>query len=83
MKVAANCVVKSRQDLGGLLSYWLKHNSFAGKRQTVSGKNWLSSDFHPSQLRLIYDLYGDKIVDAYLDGELSTKIPKLFSCIST
>ena len=44
--------------------------------------NYLSGvDFHASQLRVIYDLFDDKIVDSYLSGALGSRKPKLFSCL--
>ena len=46
------------------------------------GKNWIGSDFHASQLRVIYELFNDDIVDRYLNGELEQKKPKIFSCIT-
>lgn len=45
------------------------------------GKNWIGSDFHAAQLRVIYDLFNDQIVDKYLGGELEQKKPKIFICI--
>ena len=41
------------------------------------GKMFLARDFHASQLKVIYDLYDDDIVDHYLDGKLDCRIPKL------
>jgi methionyl-tRNA formyltransferase len=45
--------------------------------QTTTGRIWRASDWRPEHLRLIYDVYGDRIVDAYLDGEFSKRDPKL------
>ena len=79
--VGARCVVKARDDLNSILSYWKVKRKFDGMVQKTSGRNWRGADFHASQLRVIYDLYNDKIVDSYLSGSLSTRKPKLFSCI--
>ena len=49
---------------------------------SLSGKNWISRDFHPSHLRVIYKLFNDDIVDKYLDGELQQNKPRLISCIN-
>ena len=38
-----------------------------------------NSDFNPVQLRIIYDQFENKLVDRYLDGKLSTRIPNLYS----
>ena len=45
--------------------------------QSTTGKNFLSRDFQPSHLRMIYETYNDDIVDQYLDGNLKQHKPKL------
>ena len=45
--------------------------------QSTTGKNFLSRDFQPSHLRMIYETYNDDIVDQYLDGNLKQQKPKL------
>ena len=37
--------------------------------------------FYSSHLRVIYNLFDNKIVDFYLDGKLGKQVPSLFSCI--
>ena len=79
--VGAKCVIKAKDDLPSIFKHWKRERKFLGEKQKVLGKNWIGSDFHASQLRVIYDLFNDEIVDKYLDGELQQKNPKLFSCI--
>ena len=79
--VGARCVVKARDELNSIFSHWKKSRGFDGMLQTTSGRNWRGVDFHASQLRVIYDLYQDKIVDSYLSRSLSNRKPKLISCI--
>ena len=79
--VAAKCVVKAKKDLRKILTYWKKKRKFNGKIQHTSGRNWRNIDFHASQLRVIYDLFDDNIVDSYLCGQLDDRKVKLFSCI--
>ena len=79
--VGARCVVKARDELNSIFSHWKKSGGFDGMLQTTSGRNWRGVDFHASQLRVIYDLYQDKIVDSYLSRSLSNRKPKLISCI--
>ena len=62
--------------------HWKSEREFKGVVQNTSGRNWRGIDFHASQLRVIYDLYQDKIVDSYLSGALSARKPKLISCIN-
>ncbi len=42
----------------------------AGIKQRSAGKLFLSRDWRPEHLRLIYEVYGDKVVDAALQGEI-------------
>jgi hypothetical protein len=79
--VGARCVVKARDELSKIFNYWKSEQGFEGIIQKTSGRNWREVDFHGSQLRVIYDLYQDKIVDSYLSGELSNRKPKIVSCI--
>ena len=41
------------------------------------GKLFYKSDWKPSMLKIIYELYDDKIVDLHLNKEIISKIPKL------
>jgi len=40
------------------------------KKQMATGKNWLQSDFREPHLQVIYEKFGDSLVDMYLDGNL-------------
>lgn len=79
--VGARCVMKARDDLKKIIDHWDKFGEFSGLLQTTSGRNWRGVDFQPAQLRVIYDLFEDSIVDQYLDGKLGSRAPKLFSCL--
>lgn len=46
--------------------------------QGTTGRIWRSADWRPEHLRLIYDVYEDRIVDHCLDGEFGHAEPKLF-----
>lgn len=43
----------------------------------TTGRIWRSKDWRPEHLKLIYQVYNDKIVDAYLNGELENSKPIL------
>lgn len=47
--------------------------------QKSAGKLFMSRDWTPQTLRLIYDVFDDKIVDRYLEGELTRDDPNLIS----
>lgn len=49
----------------------------APKKQKTSGKLWLGSDWRPDHLRLIYDVFENRIVDRYLDNEFQQSTPDL------
>jgi folate-dependent phosphoribosylglycinamide formyltransferase PurN len=54
----------------------------AGKVHTpahpkTSGRIWREVDWRPAHLHPIYDLYANRIVDRYLDGEFGSSEPKL------
>lgn len=80
--VGAKCVVKAKDDLSKIIYHYKLHGGFRGKSQMTSGRNWLSSDFHASHLRVIYELFDDNIVDQYLSDNLTIKNPNLFTSIT-
>lgn len=45
--------------------------------QRGTGRNFLASDFKPEHLRLIYNVFDDDMVRHYLDGRLTSKVPRL------
>ncbi len=45
--------------------------------QRTAGRIWRDSDWRPEHLRLVYETYGDRVVDAYLDGKLRQRAPQL------
>lgn len=77
--VGAKCVINAAADAVKLISKWHIDRSFKGEVQKTTGRVWRSCDFHPSQLRVIYDLFDDSIVDAYLQGELDQTLPRIIS----
>jgi hypothetical protein len=49
----------------------------APRRQTTTGRIWRSTDWRPAHLHPIYDHYGNRIVDRFLDGEFGGEAPRL------
>jgi hypothetical protein len=45
--------------------------------QNSSGRLFLTRDFQPAHLRVIYDICKNDIVNHYLDGRLEKRMPKL------
>ena len=52
-----------------------------GVAQKGYGKVFMGKNWRPEHLRLIYDIYKDRIVDAVLDGQISGRTPKLVSVL--
>lgn len=80
--VGSRSVTEAREVLPELIRIWKKRGFGNAQAQQTSGKNWLNRDFVPSQLRLIYDVFEDRIVDAYLAGQLGGSRPNLISILS-
>ena len=45
----------------------------------TSGRLWLARDWRPEHLQLIYEHYGNRIVDLCLDGKITGREPELIS----
>lgn len=75
-EVSCRVVQQSSEDVKKIISALERGAEPKLHRQTSSGKNFLMSDFMPQHLRVIYDLYDDALVDAFLDGKVTPKDPK-------
>ncbi len=64
-------------DLVRLLKMIESGQTVTARQQRGTGKNFLSSDFRPEHLRQIYDVFENRIVDAFLDGTIEQRRPKL------
>jgi methionyl-tRNA formyltransferase len=76
-ELAARAVVKVSDDLKRLLMMMQKGDKIQKTAHKSAGKLWLGSDWKPEHLKVIYQLYQDKIVDHYLDGCFTQSNPKL------
>ena len=74
--VGVRTVVQARNELRKLLS---DISIWAFSQQKTSGRLFLTRDFQPAHLRLIYDTFDNDIVRCYLDGLLEQRLPKLIS----
>lgn len=79
--VSAAVVVQSSKDLTTLLKRLNCQGQLPTKRQKSTGKLFLTKDFEPKHLRVIYELYDDNIVDAWLRGELGSRTPPIYNCL--
>jgi folate-dependent phosphoribosylglycinamide formyltransferase PurN len=76
-EVACKVVKQSAIDVLKIIDILENKKTLALHKQTSTGKNFLTRDFIPQHLRVIYDLYNDDIVDNFLDGNLKSKNPDL------
>lgn len=75
--VACKAVKKVAEDICKILDCRDNGAAFHCSQQKNSGKLFLGKDWTPQTLRVIYELFDDKIVDMYLNGELERDEPKL------
>jgi methionyl-tRNA formyltransferase len=76
-QLAARSVIKIAQELPELIELIAKGKNIEKVPHKTAGKLWLGHDWRPEHLKLIYQVYDDKIVDLYLDGEFSQSEPDL------
>jgi len=76
-QLAARSVTKIAEELPMLIDLMAKGQVIKKTSHNTAGKLWLGQDWRPEHLKLIYQVYNDKIVDLYLDGEFSQSKPIL------
>ena len=74
--IGAKVVVKAANDLIKLLKN-RKKKKWIYKKQKKTGKLFLIKDFKPRHLKVIYDLYNNKIVNEYLQNKKQFEKPSL------
>lgn len=75
--LAARAVIKVAYELPKLISILLENREIKKVAHRSTGKLWRGSDWKPEHLYLIYELYGDRVVDSVLDSQSQPMIPKL------
>jgi len=75
--VSARAVVQAREDLSKLLNIYMRENRWVMSSQNSSGRLFLTKDFKPHHLRVIYDLFDNDMVDHYLSEAFIDNLPKL------
>lgn len=79
--VSSKVIVQSTQDLVALLTKRAQTGQFVETPQRSTGRLYKEGDFKPEHLRVIYDLFNNDMVDAYLRRELSQEQPTLIKGI--
>jgi hypothetical protein len=75
--VGAKIVIQAKKDLRKLLEGY-EMFGWTFHKQKSSGRLFLTRDFQPAHLRLIYNTYNNDIVRFYLEGKLENRQPNLF-----
>jgi methionyl-tRNA formyltransferase len=75
--VACKAVVASARAVLELLRILEEKGRWERFAQRGTGRNFLASDFKPEHLRMIYNVFDDDMVRHYLEGRLTSKVPKL------
>jgi|688.fasta_scaffold122227_2 folate-dependent phosphoribosylglycinamide formyltransferase PurN len=72
--VSINVVKKAKADLKKIIIRIIRGKKLVFKNQLKNGKTFFSNSFKYYHLRLIYNLFKDKIIDFYLKNKTSKKI---------
>lgn len=75
--VGVNTVLKSKEDLKKIISHIQNEKELIFHKQINSGKNFLTSEFRPEHLRVIYNQFNNDIVDFYLKNSERLSKPNL------
>lgn len=75
--LACRAVKELGRELPRLIAIAHMRDDLQGTPHKSAGKLWLARDWRPEHLRLIYEQYHNRIVDACLDGDISGREPEL------
>lgn len=75
--VGSAAVVRAVDDILGILRRRASGRATEATKQTTPGRLFLVRDFQPHHLRVNYDLFNDRMVDAWVSGELGGNEPHL------
>lgn len=75
--VACKCVIQSAIEAIKLIELFISKGKWKRYKQKGTGRKFLSNDFRPEHLRVIYNTFQDNLVKQYLEGRLASKAAKL------
>jgi len=78
-EVACKVVAQSAEDVKLIIDFLESEEELKLHKQSGTGKNFLTRDFIPQHLRVIYDLYNDDIVDHFLSNKINPLPPKIIT----
>jgi len=74
-EIACKVVQQSAIDVKMIIDTLERGRELVLHKQKGTGKNFLTRDFIPQHLRIIYDLYDDDIVNQFLDKKITPRNP--------
>ena len=75
--LSCRAVLSLGEEMTELIKIVYEKSNIKKLAHKTSGIIWTSNDWRPENLKFIYNVYNDRIVDAYLSGELENRPPKL------
>ncbi len=78
-EVACKVVKQSAIDVKKIINTLESGKELVFHKQQSSGKFFLSRDFIPQHLRVVYNLYNDDIVDQFLDSKIRPDGPNVIT----
>jgi hypothetical protein len=79
--VSINVVRKARADLKKIINKIVKKEKLNFTKQNKNGKTFFINSFKACHLRVIYNLFNNKIVDLYLKNKSKNKKIKLIKFV--
>lgn len=76
-EVACKTLIQGMEDFCRILEYMDRMGSCECVPQKNNGKLYFARDWNPLMLRMIYEMFEDKIVDMYLDGKIQCPEPPI------
>jgi len=64
---AISNIIKASEDLSDLVKFYKKNLFLNSKPQQFVGRSFLTKDFNPYHLKLIYELFDDKVIKYLMD----------------
>ncbi len=75
--VACKAVIQASQEVLKLLELIENGKDWKRYKQTATGKNFLTKDFEPHHLRIIYNVFNNDLIKQCLQGKLKYNKPRL------
>lgn len=67
-------IIKAQKDFSKILNALKKNKKFIYKKQKHTGKTYFSTSFRACHLKVIYELFNDKVVNYFLNNKKKNKI---------